>query len=311
MIIGNIAILRFNLLSGTWGVDDVIIVGNSTNTRSVPFNIDATGNLLVFGLAPSPIRAQTWQRQVSGKYSQIDLLNTTIQDSLDDYLSQVAVSGDGNTIALCSNSDIFTYYLKSGKWSPPNFIARPTGAEGITCDLSFNGSLLAVTGKGFGDAAVIRLPEGTFYGSIIHPLSSSGTCAILSSEGSNLILLQSSNLQGAIFQFLNGNWTQIGPSFGPVNPKPYSLDCNLSGNEQFAFLMQYNSQFIVYTNVNGTWSETELISTAFPSDSTTFTPILVSSETGNVLAVGENGGGVGMVQIYHVGNNVFSYVIPS
>lgn len=231
----TIRILKTSSLgSGLWGLQQSLTPDPTLNTQVSSISIDYTGSTIVVGCVfvngVANGRAYiftrsgtTWSRQ------------QTLSPGSNTYYGQdVAISQDGNYIAVCNNVYSSTYtnqgivyvYLKTGStWALQQTIISPnpalSGEFGISLSFNSTGNILAIGEPGFPVSAIGRTYIFTRSGTtwtqqqMLYPDNGLigdrfGRFVELDSTGQYCVILNSTTIgQAYVFYYSGGTWTQL------------------------------------------------------------------------------------------------------
>lgn len=225
-------------------------------------------------------------------------------------LNAVALSENGNVLAVSSGNVVQVYSKSSGNWTP---IGQDIQGYGYRILLSNDGSVVAITNGG--TTVKIYKNVNSNWVQIGQDILEAGHDIALSGDGTTIAIGDGYNLapKVSVYKNISGTWTQIGQVTNINSLFPgFGFSISLSENGDIVAVSAYpaNSTIQVFKNTNNNWLQVGNIITLSPNDTSMGFRMDMSSD-GNTIAVTANNiqsvtQNFGSVNVYKYINNNWS-----
>ena len=214
------------------------------------------------------------------------------------YLDAVALSENGNVLAVSSGSVTQVYSKVSGNWTQ---LGQDIPQYGYRIMLSNDGSVLAVTSHG--PLVKVYKNVNSNWVQIGQDILDGGHDIALSGDGS-IIAVAPETMPGInIYKNISGTWTNI----GQINSFGFSI-CLSENGDTIATAPHPGTTINVFKNVNNKWIPVGNTINANPNDGSTGYRMDMSSD-GNTIAVttgSKQPQNIGSINVYKYVNNNWS-----
>lgn len=216
------------------------------------------------------------------------------------FLDAVALSENGNALAVSSGSVVQVYSKVSGNWVQ---VGQDIQQYGYRIMLSNDGSIVAITS--YGNLNLVRVYKNinNNWTQIGKDISEDGHDIALSGDGAVLAIAPMSNSQFNIYKNISGTWTNI----GSINTPGAAFSVCLSENgDTIASSPHPGITIDINKFVNNKWVYSNTI-VGNPSDVSTGYRMDMSSD-GNTIAVttmAVNPKNMGSIKVYRYINNTW------
>ncbi|GEQ85300.1 hypothetical protein ULMS_08080 [Patiriisocius marinistellae] len=262
-------------------------------------SISADGNRMVFGSRLASINgndfagaARVYEKS-NGTWEQLGQILEG-ENELQFFGETIAISQDGNRIAIGTRDYLRIYTYNGSTWQPlGQDLTIPNMSRTLKMEFSSNGQIIAVPFQQTGSTEVVKV--FSFNGNVWQPMGvlpePSGFDTSLSDSGARIAMVfEDENDDIKVFDFINGAWNQVGQTISPTtNFYPDNFLFSGDGSRLFIFSADQGGSvdqgfLSTYELINGTWTQT--IEQIDFFDINPYRISLATSTNGNQIAIG-------------------------